>query len=232
MWPTKVLPIYIRAVTDTDELFAAIAANDSAKIDALLDGDSDLASARNHQGLSAVLAALYCRQEDILAAFLDRRPPLDLFEAAALGLHELLGELLDSGDDLAAWSADGFSSLHLAAFFGRTATVRVLLERGAPVDRPSRNGMKVTPLHSAAAGHHAGIGALLLAAGADPNARQHGGFAPLHAAAQNGDLPLVQALIDHGADRDARDDDGRTATFFAEEKGYTAIVELLTEGGS
>lgn len=214
-------------MTETEELFTAIGAGNSARVDALLNGDRDLAAARNHQGLSAVLAALYCRQEDILAAFLDRHPPLDLFEAAALGLHELLGELLDSGDDIAAWSTDGFSPLHLAAFFGRTATVRYLLERGAPVDRPSRNGMKVTPLHSAAAGHHAGIGALLLAAGADPNARQHGGFAPLHAAAQNGDLPLIQALLDHGADRDARDDDGRTAAVVAEEKGYTEIVALL-----
>src|SRR6478735_2261393 len=115
-------------MTDADELFAAIAAGDSARVDALLDGDSALAYARNHQGLSVVLAALYCRQEDILAALLDRRPPLDLFESAALGHHELLSELLDSGDEIAAWSADGFSPLHLAAFFGRTATVRMLLD--------------------------------------------------------------------------------------------------------
>jgi ankyrin repeat protein len=217
-------------MTDTDELFAAIGAGESAKVDALLDGDSDLASARNHQGLSVVLAALYCRQDDILVALLDRHPPLDLFEAAALGHHQLLGELLDSGDEIAPWSTDGFSPLHLAAFFGRTATVRLLLDRGAPVDRPSRNGMKVTPLHSAVAGHHAGIGALLLAAGADANARQQGGFVPLHAAAQNGDLPLVRALLDHGADRSVVNDDGRTPASLAEEKGHLEVVALL-EGG-
>ena len=214
-------------MTETDELFAAIAASDSAKVDAILDGDSALAQARNHQGLSAVLAALYCRQEDILTALLDRRPPLDLFESAALGNTEVLGELLDSGDVVDAWSADGFSPLHLASFFGRVATVRLLLERGAPVDRASRNGLKVTPLHSAAAGHHAGIGALLLAAGADPNARQQGGFVPLHAAAQNGDAALVQALLDHGADPKAVDDDGRTPAALAELKGYEEIVGML-----
>ena len=218
-------------MTEADELFAAIAAGDSARVDALLDGDSALAYARNHQGLSAVLAALYCRQEDILAALMDRRPPLDLFEAAALGRTDQLAELLDSGDDAAAWSTDGFSALHLAAFFGRVAAVRLLLDRGSPVDRPSRNGMQVTPLHSAAAGHHAGIGALLLAAGADPNARQHGGFAPLHAAAQNGDLALVRALLDHGADPRARDDDGRTPAVMADEKGYTEIAALLEGEG-
>lgn len=214
-------------MTESDELFAAIAASESARVDALLDGDSALASARNHQGLSAVLAALYCRQEDILAALLDRRPPLDLFESAALGRADILAELLDSGDEVDAWSADGFSPLHLAAFFGRVATVRLLLERGSPVDRPSRNGLKVTPLHSAAAGHHAGIGALLLAAGADPNAKQQGGFVPLHAAAQNGDAALVRALLDHGADRKAVDDDGRTPAALAELKGFNEIVGML-----
>ena len=214
-------------MTESDELFAAIAASESAKVDALLDGDSALASARNHQGLSAVLAALYCRQEDILIALLDRRPPLDLFEASALGRSDIVTELLDSGDEVDLWSVDGFSPLHLAAFFGRVGTVRLLLERGAAVDRPSRNGMKVTPLHSAAAGHHAGIGALLLAAGADPNARQQGGFVPLHAAAQNGDAALVRALLDHGADPNAVDDDGRTPATLAESKGYDEIVEML-----
>lgn len=218
-------------MTEADELFAAIAAGDSARVDALLDGDSALAYARNHQGLSAVLAALYCRQEDILAALMDRRPPLDLFEAAGLGRTDQLTELLDTGDDVAAWSTDGFNALHLAAFFGRVAAVQLLLERGAAVDRPSRNGMQVTPLHIAAAGRHPGIGALLLASGADPNARQQGGFVPLHAAAQNGDLPFVRTLLDHGADAKARDDDGRTPADLAEAKGYAEIAELLEGEG-
>lgn len=216
-------------MTDSDELFAAIAASESARVDALLDGDSALASARNHQGLSAVLAALYCREADILTALLDRNPPLDLFEAAALGYHEVMIDLLDSGDEIGAWSVDGFSALHLASFFGRVGTVRFLLDRGAAIDRPSRNGMKVTPLHSAAAGRHAGIAALLLAAGADPNARQQGGWTPLHAAAQNGDVNLVRALLDHGALAETENDDGRTPASLAQERGHTEVLGLLPD---
>jgi ankyrin repeat protein len=218
-------------MVEADELFTAIGAGNGAKVDALLDGDSALASARNHQGLSAVLAALYCRQEDILAALLDRRPPLDLFEAAALGLTDQVGEFLDLGDPIAGWSVDGFSPLHLASFFGRVATVRVLIARGAPVDRPSRNGMRVTPLHSAAAGRHPGIAQLLLAEGADPNARQEGGFVPLHSAAQNGDLPLAQALLEHGGLADLEDEEGRTPADLAEEKGHYDLARLLEGAG-
>jgi ankyrin repeat protein len=218
-------------VTDAESLFAAIAAADSARVDALLDGDSDLAAARNHQGLSAVLAALYCRNDDILTALLDRRPPLDLFEAAAIGEAALLGELVDSGDDPAAWAVDGFSALHLASFFGRTAVVRLLLDRHVPVDRPSRNGMRVTPLHSAAAGGHAGIAALLLAAGADPNARQHGGWTPLHAAAQQGNATLVRSLLEHGADPAAENAEGLTPRDLAVAGGQEEVIALFERPG-
>jgi ankyrin repeat protein len=39
----------------------------------------------------------------------------------------------------------------------------------------------------------------LLEAGADPNARQHGGFTPLMEAEQVGDLELAETLIRFGA---------------------------------
>ena len=65
------------------------------------------------------------------------------------------------------------------------------------------------PLHSAAAGGHAAIAALLLERGADPDARQQGGFVPLHSAAARGDEVTARLLLDHGATRDARSDDGR-----------------------
>jgi ankyrin repeat protein len=52
---------------------------------------------------------------------------------------------------------------------------------------------------------------VLLDNGADPNARQEGGFAPIHAAAQNGNDELYELLVARGADQEAAADDGRTA---------------------
>jgi ankyrin repeat protein len=75
--------------------------------------------------------------------------------------------------------------------------------------------MRVTPLHSAVAARNIETARDLLERGADPNARQQGGFAPIHAAAQNADDELYELLIAHGADAELPADDGRTARDFA-----------------
>ena len=50
---------------------------------------------------------------------------------------------------------------------------------------------------------------LLVEAGADVNARQHGGYTPLHSAAQRGAIDLIDLLLAAGADTDGAADDGR-----------------------
>jgi ankyrin repeat protein len=67
----------------------------------------------------------------------------------------------------------------------------------------------------------------LLAAGADPNARQLGGFVPLHAAAQNGDKALAELLLDHGADPSLETDDGRSAAAIARAAGHDELAVRL-----
>ena len=55
-------------------------------------------------------------------------------------------------------STDGWTPLHLAAFFGKTDAARLLLNKGAPVNARSTNAMQNMPLHAAAAGKHADAG--------------------------------------------------------------------------
>ncbi|HEX5468524.1 MAG TPA: ankyrin repeat domain-containing protein [Gaiellaceae bacterium] len=152
--------------------------------------------------IGPVLEALYAGERE-RAEELGAGTELDVFEAAALGAAPRLEELLAADPALArSWSPDGFTALHYAAFFGSPEAVRLLLDAGADLEAPARNGQfapEARPLHSAVAAGRADNAEALLEAGADPNARQHEGFTPLMAAERGGDLELAELLIRHGA---------------------------------
>jgi len=154
--------------------------------------------------LSQLLQAVYRGEQATVDELLAADPELDVFEAAAVGQVDRLRALLDEDATLAnAWAEDGFQPLGLASFFGHAEAARLLLERGAAVNSPSRNDLKVMPLHSAVAEKDPDtryeIAKLLLEHGAEPNARQQDDFTPLMAADQQGDERLRALLVEHGA---------------------------------
>ncbi|MGH2997075.1 MAG: ankyrin repeat domain-containing protein [Gaiellaceae bacterium] len=196
----------------THEIFGAIEAGDAERVRALADADPAVALVRDEDGVSAVLQARYYGRTDMVDALLADHPGLDLFEAAAVGRVERVRELLDHDPARGCtWSPDGFTALHLAAFFGHPDVVELLLALEVDVDPPSRNALRVTPLQSAAASNETAVARRLLDAGADANVRSNGGFTPLHAAAQNGNAELVRLLLERGADAAVATDDGQTA---------------------
>ena len=212
----------------TDELFAAIEAGDVEDVRRLLYMDASLAGARDAEGVSALMRARYRLDMAMSAAILAATPPLDVFEAASFGDLDRLTALIDQDPgEAAATSADGFSALHFAAFFGKLDAARLLVERGADVDVGGRGWMTGTPLHSAASANHTDVVRILLDAGADPNAPQSGGWTPLHSAAQNGNVELVELLLAHGANPSATNDDGADAVWLAEKGGNNAVAAIL-----
>jgi ankyrin repeat protein len=210
------------------ELFDAIRAGDLATVAAMIGGEPGLLNATDENGLAAFTVARYSRQDAIAKLLLDKGTQLDICAAAMAGVEGRVVELLaEDRTRTSAYSHDGWTPLHLAAFFGNRECAEVLLSNGADVHARSRNAMQNTPLHAAAAGRHSGIVAVLLSAGADANARQHGGWTALHAAAQNGDVETATLLLEHGVEVYARADNNQNAYDLALTKGHQAIVDLL-----
>ena len=176
------------------------------------------------------MQALYRGDEQGAAAIREASSSLDAFEAAALGDLDQLRARLDENDlAVSAWSDDGFTPLHYAAFFGHPEAARLLLERGADLELPARNEQfapEARPLHSALAARQKEVALVLLDAGAEVNAREHQGTTPLHEAAQHGDVELVQLLLERGADPSARLDDGRMPADLAAE--HPEVLALLS----
>ena len=219
-------------MNNTPLFFEAIKAGDLSKVRSLLEVDPHLLSSRDDQGVSAILTAVYYNQPAIVAELLAHGPELDIWEASAIGQSSRVTALLDHDVTLLdAYSPDGFTPLGLSAFFGKIAILEILVARGADVNLPSRNPMKVRPIHSAVA-HHDPVVALqmaqvLLDRGADVNVTQAGGWTPLHEAANHGNIDMVRLLIRHGADKSARSDDGRSPLDMAQQGHHVDVVALL-----
>ena len=175
-----------------------------------------------------VLGALYQGQRDLARRLADEADSLNVAEAAALDEVDRVRELLDAGEGADARTPDGFTPLHLAAFFGAPRVAALLLARGADPAAVADNPMRVQPLHSAAAGRHDDIAVMLVTAGADVDARQQGGYTPLQAAAANGDVELVRALLAAGADPDLANDAGIRPADLAAERGHTELADELS----
>ena len=116
----------------SQEIFEAVRAGDTGRLQALLRTDPGLANVRNERGHTPVLIAQYRDKPEAVALLLATEPELDIFDAASVGRTERVAEWLDRDPGLLdAKSTMGFSPLGLAAFFGHPDAVKLLLARGA-----------------------------------------------------------------------------------------------------
>src|SRR5262245_60715987 len=117
-----------------DELIAAVNDGDAARVADLLGEDPALVAARDGSGVSAIMLSRYRFDRATTDALLAVDPDLDVFEATTLGVIDRVSAwLLDDPSLATAFSPDGFTALHLAAFFGKTEVARRLIQAGADV---------------------------------------------------------------------------------------------------
>ncbi|DBA13679.1 TPA: hypothetical protein GDO54_018466 [Pyxicephalus adspersus] len=121
----------------------------------------------------------------------------------------------------------GTSPLHLAAQYGHTSTVKVLLQAG--ISRDARTKVDRTPLHIAAAEGHANIVDVLIRNGASINARDMLEMTALHWAMEHNRQDVADLLIKNGADLHAYSKFGKTPFDIALEKNNPVLLILLQE---
>jgi uncharacterized protein len=212
----------------TDAFVQAAADGDIPTLERLAAGDPGLIAAKAASGETPLMAALYRRQNAAVEWLVASGAPLDIFAAASIGQLDVLERFTRSGSGpLGSYSYDGWTPLHLAAFFGQREAVTQLIAAGADLNAVSRNPLRNTPLHAAVAGGHVEVSLLLIEAGADVNVADAGGHTPFHIAAEAGYLPVAKALFARGADAHAVDAEDRTPLSRAAAKGRTEIVDLI-----
>src|SRR5919202_439009 len=100
------------------QLFQAIRAGNAETVKTLLDENPQLVAATDDSGLPALTVAIYHHQRDIAALLESRGAPVDIFAAAMSGRVEQVKEAVAASPDAVnSFSADGWTPLHLAAFF-------------------------------------------------------------------------------------------------------------------
>ena len=215
------------------DLLAHIRRGNAAAAAEILAANPELANARDDKGDSPVLVATYHGKQDLVRLLLDRGARPSFFEACALGLDvDVRRELQRDPSAVRQFAHDGWTPLHLAAFFGHSVTVEALLDAGADVLAVSRNGEGNLPINAAAASPRAdrrpAVTRLLISRGAPVDGRgSPSGHTPLHEAAFNGDVAMVRLLLESGADRRRRTGDGQTALEIATLKAHDEVARLL-----
>lgn len=211
----------------SQRFFDLFQSGDEKALFQLVEQDPAAADARDSNGVSLLMQAFYRGRRALAEAIAERKAELDIFEAATLGRLDTLKALLQDPASARAFSADGFTALHFACYFGQPEAARLLLDNGAAADAVARNPMQVMPLHSAASSRNLDAARLLLEHGAPVNARQNGGYTAIHAAAQNGDLAFVELLLQRGADPAVSNSDGQTPAMIARSKGHNEVAARL-----
>ena len=164
----------------------------------------------------------------------DERGRSPLLKMSSLsGALAVVKMLVEAGAEVCTTDNKGNTCLMLAAYFGRTETVRYLV--GLPqvdVNKESSNwdvceGKYPIALHSAVHGGHLDVVQVLIDAGAYIETKSQWGRTPLHVASALGELDIVKMLVEAGASVRATDNLDDTCLIVASTSEHTETVRYL-----
>ncbi|MCJ1282267.1 hypothetical protein MMC26_001590 [Xylographa opegraphella] len=122
------------------------------------------------------------------------------------------------------------TGMHLATYFGISALIMKLWERGLSAE--SLDFMGRTPLIMAVMqGDYAIVEVLACRANVHVNAADNQRWTALHRAAATGQAAIVELLLNHNAEIGARTNRRQTPLHMAAEEGHFKVVELLIAAG-
>ena len=184
-----------------EDLLEACRRNDLERVQSLVTADPTLLIRQAESGETPLLTALYHRSRETASWLATQRWNRSVYETAAMNDTSGLTAILAHDPAMAdTYSKDGWTPLHLAAFFGASEAAALLLSHGADHRRISRNTVANTPLHAALAAKHLSLVQQLLDAGADPTLAC-AGYTPLAIAESGGfeaGAELVRAALKRG----------------------------------
>lgn len=187
----------------------------------------------------------------------DRYTEQQLIDAVRAGDEDRVRAIASLAPDLIDTEVDGAPVVRLAIYHGHPRVAQALADLGARLDvftaaamnkadrlaillresRDGANGWSADGYTALALAAHFGAlhsARLLLAVGADPNARSRNALdnTALHAAVAGRRPALVELLLDAGADVNARDGEGFTPLNLAANDGDVAITRRLLARGA
>uniref|UniRef100_A0A0G4HTT2 Uncharacterized protein n=1 Tax=Chromera velia CCMP2878 TaxID=1169474 RepID=A0A0G4HTT2_9ALVE len=201
------------------------------------------------EGFTALHRACYERHPEIVRFLVSKggdvnakdkagRTPLTC--TAFKGPLEVFEHLLQCGGDLEKSEFEGITALHQAAVGNQKAIAEMLLDGHRGMDlNGQETETQATPLHWTACRNdrsivrdNVDVAELLIARGADVNARNGEGETVLHWAAATGCVKVLKLALDHGAVVDARNLRSKTAFMSTYESDSHAAAALLVACGA
>ena len=216
-----------------DELVDAALKGDANAVFAALDAGADIDGV-GKRDLTPLMAAILGKGQEVVAPELIRRGASFAHRQASSGWRaitfaavndhvDLLGQLLDAGDEL---GADDWKALHYAAQYRSRNTLPIVLARGQiPID--SQDDAGVTALMRAAKNSDTDTVEVLLEHGASLDVRDEEGRIALHYAAERANVRNIELLGAEGNRTAAEDNRGITPLAIAQTKNRPRIIAAL-----